>query len=119
MLARWIRFLIAILVGIGLGLLYGWVIDPVQYTDTAPHTLRIDYKADYVLMVAEAYEYEHDPLLAQQRLSRLGDQPPGEIIAQALEFARKYGYNPADIARIERLWNALQSSTPPPHLITP
>ena len=50
MTSRWILFIFAILVGAGLGLLYGWVINPVDYVDTTPDTLRIDYKTDYVLM---------------------------------------------------------------------
>ena len=53
---RWLAFLVAIGIGLGLGLYYGWVVSPVAYVDTAPNTLRPDYKADYVLMVAEAYQ---------------------------------------------------------------
>ena len=63
MSSRWILFIIAILAGAGLGLLYGWVINPVDYVDTAPDTLRIDYKTDFVLMVAEAYQGESDPVV--------------------------------------------------------
>jgi hypothetical protein len=51
-MSRWTRFLIAIAVGLALGLLYGWVLSPVKYVDTTPNTLRADYQTDYVLMVA-------------------------------------------------------------------
>ena len=87
MTARWTRFLVMIAIGIGLGLLYGWVIEPVQYVDTAPDSLRLDYKTDYVLMVAEAYQVEHDLNLAVQRLSLLGGTPT-EPVAVAIAFAQ-------------------------------
>ena len=63
-MSRWFVTLIALALGITLGLVYGWVINPVQYTDVTPDALRIDYRTDYVLMVAEAYRAEQDPALA-------------------------------------------------------
>ena len=52
---RWLPPLILAIIGIALGLLYGWVIEPVKFVDTTPASLRADYQTDYVLMVAEAY----------------------------------------------------------------
>jgi hypothetical protein len=46
-MSRWTLFFIVLLLGLGLGLLYGWVINPVSYQDTTLDTLRIDYKTDY------------------------------------------------------------------------
>ena len=80
---RWFPILIAVPLGITLGLVYGWVIDPVQYTDITPDALRIDYRTDYVLMVAEAYHAEQDPALAAQRLAVLGSEPPAVIAREA------------------------------------
>ena len=108
-MARWIGFLIAILVGVALGLAYGWIVSPVRYVDTSPDTLRIDYKTDYILMVAEAYQNEGDLGLAVRRLALLGNTPPSEMVGQAAQFAQKYGYAEADIARIQALWNELQA----------
>lgn len=108
-MSRWIGFLLAIAVGIGLGLLYGWVINPVEYTDTAPNTLRIDYKTDYVLMVAEAYQTENDLPLALRRLALLGAEPPQQMVQQALLFARQAGYLEADLVKMENLLTALQA----------
>lgn len=85
--ARWIRFLVMIAIGVGFGLLYGWVLEPVQYVDTAPDSLRMDYKTDYVLMVSEAYQVERDLNLAVQRLSLLGGEPLDTVIA-AIAFAQ-------------------------------
>ena len=71
---RWLFFIIALIAGIAMGLTYGWVIDPVDFFDLTPDTLRADYKADYVLMVAEAYRVEQDPSLAARRLAIFGSR---------------------------------------------
>ena len=117
-MSRWYRFLFAILAGIGLGLLYGWVINPVEYVNTTPDTLKMDYKTDYVLMVAETYQQDGNLSQAVRRLAILG-VVPGEITYQAIIFAQKVGYTDADLALMRRLLDDLQASpisqeTPPP-----
>ena len=77
---RWVSILLATLLGIVIGLLYGWVIDPVQFTDITPDALRIDYKTDYVLMVAEAYQTEQKEEVAARRLAILGSQSPALLV---------------------------------------
>jgi len=111
---RWIRFLIALAIGAALGLVYGWVIDPLEYVETTPDTLRLDYKADYALMVAEAFQQEGDPNLAARRLAVLGGGPPIDIVAQALEFALRTGYSESDIGLLQNLAAGLQAWSPPP-----
>jgi len=73
--SRWVFILLALILGAGLGLAYGWYVDPVDFFDLTPDTLRADYKADYVLMTAEAYSVEQDPGLAARRLAIHTDQP--------------------------------------------
>ena len=108
-MARWLRFLIAILVGLVIGLLYGWLISPVSYIDTSPNTLRIDYKTDYVLMVSESYQSEKDLEQAARRLAMLGGSSQIELIVQTTQFAQKAGYSEADVARMQALLSALQT----------
>ena len=108
-MSRWISFIITILVGIGLGLLYGWVIDPVDYVDTTPDSLRQDYQADYVLMVAEAYQFERDPALAVGRLAFVGSGDPLVIVQRAIDFANEVGYSQSDQARLELLYEGVES----------
>ena len=107
--SRWIFIVLALLAGIGLGLVYGWVVDPVDYFDLTPDTLRSDYKADYVLMVAEAYRSEQDPGLAARRLAVFGSQSPSDIAALGLEYARTSGIPDADIVLMQELVTALQA----------
>ena len=106
---RWIFILIALCAGIGLGLAYGWVIDPVDYYDLTPDTLRADYKTDYVLMVAEAYRVEQDPATAAQRLAVFGSLSPSSITANALEYARENNLPAQDIAALQELVTAMQA----------
>ena len=108
-MARWIRFFIAILIGVGLGLLYGWLINPVAYVDTSPDTLSIDYKTDYVLMVAEAYHNDGDLAIAMRRIAMLGEPSPADMVYTAIIFAEKVGYTDADMALMQELFTGLQA----------
>ena len=116
---RYLYFVVAVVIGISLGLLYGWLLSPVQFYDTTPDTMRVDYKSDYVLMVAEAYVDDKDALLAVRRLSLLGADTPVEIVQEATVFAVESGYAPEDVAllrelaEVVRTWNpALDSALP-------
>ncbi|MCS7010557.1 MAG: hypothetical protein N2049_07855 [Anaerolineales bacterium] len=106
---RSLKFLLFLALGLSLGLLYGWVIDPVRYVDISPDFLRADYRADYVLMIAEIYAVEHNLQAAAGLLSLLAPQtPPAEIAAQALEYARSVGYDPRDLLLLEALVGSLR-----------
>jgi len=106
---RWIFIVLALIIGIGLGLAYGWFIDPVEYFDLTPDTLRADYKTDYVLMTAEAYRVEQDPGLAARRLAILGAQSPSAIATEALDYARENSFPDSDIAILQELVTAMQA----------
>jgi hypothetical protein len=105
---RWFLFALSIALGLSLGLLYGWVISPVQYVDTTPSTLRADFKADYTLMVAETFQKEQNVEQAARRLASLGSQPPAQIASAALTFAQNNHYTAADIGLLQNLAVALQ-----------
>src|SRR3989304_5358378 len=63
------RLVIGLVLGVATGLIYGWIISPVEYINTAPDSLRADYRTDYVLMVAQAYAVEDDLELAPKRMT--------------------------------------------------
>lgn len=109
---RWVRFFVAILAGIGLGLLYGWQINAVQYVDTTIDTLRFDYQTDYVLMVAETHSLDSDLPLALSRLSALGNAPAERIVQQALLDAEKLGYADVDVARLQTFLESILAAQP-------
>jgi hypothetical protein len=109
---RWVWIALAAVAGIGLGLLYGWVLNPVQFVDLAPETLRADYRADYVLMVAEAYQSEKDTDLAARRLAIFGGDAPADIAASALPYGQENGFSASEIAALEDLVAALRAWQP-------
>ena len=113
-MSRWVLILFSTILGITLGLVYGWVIAPVQYIDVTPDGLRIDYRTDYVLMVAEAYRSEQEPALAARRLAVLGSQPPAIIAGEAYQYALQAGYEGSDLAAIQELSIALETWQPIP-----
>ena len=83
--------LTAIILGIGLGLVYAWNISPAEYVDTHPSTLRTDYKDQYRAMIASAYIATGDIQRAQARLNLLGDDDPAMLAAQAQRFMAEGG----------------------------
>ncbi len=113
-MTRWIRFSIAILLGLAAGLLYGWVINPVTYVDTQPQALHPAYKADYVLMTAEIYRADGDFPAAVQRLQVLGDESPAALVQNAISFALSAGYSDADLETMQRLLRVFQTPQPAP-----
>lgn len=79
--------LTAIVLGIGLGLLYSWVINPVDYVNTPPISLREDYKDQYRVVIATAFEATGDLQRARDRLALLGDEDPSlALVAQAQRY---------------------------------
>jgi hypothetical protein len=109
-MSRWTIFLLVLLIGLGLGLLYGWVINPVRYQDTTLDTLRIDYKTDYTLMVAEVYHQDQDLEWALNRLMLLKDPTPLSTVENALKFASQAEYTLADMFLLRDLYNAIKEA---------
>jgi len=104
---RWIiRAVIGATVGLALGFAIGWWLWPVEYTHTAPAVLRQDYRDDYVVMVATAYEVEGDLERARERLELLDSQEPAAPVVELAERLVAAGGNGEDITRLARLARA-------------
>jgi len=80
----WFPFLIGIGLGLAGGLYYAWLINPVEYTDTAPDSLRADFRSDYLALIASAYAATDDLVRARTRLALFsGLEPSTELAALA------------------------------------
>jgi hypothetical protein len=110
--SNWIKLIISASIGIALGLTYGWVIAPIEYTDITPNILREDYRADYVLMVAEAHQSEQNPETAARRLAILGSESPAQIVVSTLDYANKNNFAQDEIMLLQRLLTAMQTYQP-------
>lgn len=107
-----IKIIIALAIGIVGGLIYGWVIDPIEYVDVTPNILREDYRIDYVLMTAEAYQTDFDSETAARKLAILGSESPALIAASALEYATRNNFTAAEIQALQTLLTAMQTYQP-------
>lgn len=107
--------LTAILLGLGLGLVYSWVISPAEFIDTPPFSLREDYKDRYRASIAAAYMATGNLQRAQARLDLLRDEDPGlALVAQAQQDLAA-GENVIDAQAVAELAAALgQAPTPLP-----
>jgi hypothetical protein len=107
---RVLQILTGLAVGLGLGLLYAWVISPVQYVDTAPNSLRADYRSAYAQLAARAYAVDGDLGRARTRLAVLGMTDPAQGVAALAQAAAngQQAYAPA----LAALASALQGTPP-------
>ncbi|MBP8998373.1 MAG: hypothetical protein KBG10_08820 [Anaerolineaceae bacterium] len=115
--SRLIGFFIAILIGIAGGLMLGWLFNPNEAPSTRLRDLREDFKADYVLMVAEAYAGDGDLGQAINRLEQLNPDNPLRAAQEGLLTAQKMGYQDwemrylIDLEAAVRQWKA-EGETP-------
>ncbi len=114
-----LRFIAGLALGLAVGLLYGWVLSPVQYVDTSPDVLREDFRSDYVLMTAEAYSAEGDLARARMRLAALGSEPPLNYVVAAIDYGLENGYSPSDLQTLNRLAVDLRASPANPEIRAP
>jgi hypothetical protein len=61
-----------LVVGIALGILYGWVIAPVKWTDAAVEHLRADLQQEYLRMAIDSYAFNQNADLAKKRFADVG-----------------------------------------------
>ncbi len=111
-IGRILWFLISILAGIALGLLYGWVINPGSDIQAPASSLRADYRADTVLLVAEIYAAEQNPAQAVERLKLLGSEDPVAVVQGAILTAQDLNFPAADITLMANLAQALSLAVP-------
>ena len=107
-MTRWFLFFLAILAGAAGVLFYTWQVNPTQKQESSPDELRVDFKTDFVLMVAEVYAKEKDLEGALLQLTFLGDQPAHDIINPAISFAEQQGYKKEDLVLMWTLRDSLR-----------
>jgi hypothetical protein len=110
-------FIGGVILGIGLGLIVGWLIWPVSYYDTDIFDLRADYRDDFAVMVGALEVLEKDPVTARQLLAKMSDPNlPRSVEAVVVDVTERYiarGANPTDIGYLVRLAEALDTVTTP------
>jgi hypothetical protein len=109
--------ILALLTGLGLGLVYAWMIAPLRVTASDPLTLRADFKESYRSAIAAAYAASGNLPRAQARLSLLKDPDPIEALnAQAQRMmANSESFQQADeVAALAAALSGESESVPTP-----
>ena len=113
-LNRYIWFLLMIIIGAGVGLYYSWFIKPPEFVDAVFINLRQDYKCDYILMVAEIYDMDHNRLEANHRLDDILDQNETKewLVQNAIKNAEGLGYDPVDLRKMNQIFEVITRLKP-------
>lgn len=113
---RYTVFGITILIGFLASVYYGWAVRPVTARNAEPALLREDFRADYALMVAEAFQADKDEERAITSLAFLGEQGeaynPYAFISDAMLFGSENGFSAEDLALLQTLQQALLDFDP-------
>ena len=104
--------LLALLAGLGVGLLISWGIAPVRFVDTTPNTLRADFKTQMRSAIAAAYAADDNLPRARARLSLLGDTDSYQALSAQAQQMLAAGETSARIHQVAQLAADLQQ--PPP-----
>lgn len=76
-----IVFILGVVLGLGMGLILGWGIWPVQWTDGNPEVLRADLQKDYLRMTIDSYNRTGDVNTAMARWDEMGAVANNTFIA--------------------------------------
>lgn len=79
--------LLGLILGLGGGLVYSWVLNPVVFTDASPARLTDESRAEYIELIGRSYVTTGDLALAQQRLATLEEEDVGQTVAVQLDEA--------------------------------
>lgn len=104
--------LTGLVIGAVLGLLYAWVVRPVQYTNTAPNSLQAEYKDQYRAVIAAAYLANGDLLRARARLELLQDPDLYRVLAEQAQRTLAGGGSPQEARGLGLLAVALGQAPP-------
>lgn len=89
--------ILALILGLGLGLAYAWIVSPQQFTDSTPATLRTDFKDQFRAAIAASYAATGNLPRAQARLELLADDNlPEALNAQAQRETASGQFQQAD-----------------------
>ena len=109
---RLVGFLLGIAAGVGLAMLVGWVLFPLDRQPITPASMRADYQAEYLRLVAISYGAEGDLARAKERLRALGGDPYTAPLVEITEQWIEEGRNDDLIVPFVRLAQALNVDTP-------
>lgn len=116
-MSRWLFLMLGFTVGLAGGLYYAWLVNPVEYIETAPESLRADFRADYLGLIASAYASGGDLVRARTRLALFPDLDPATELAALAQQRLAAGLADTEANALSQLASALSQGpirTPAP-----
>jgi hypothetical protein len=95
------------ILGLAFGLVYSWVVSPVEYVNAAPNSLREDFKRQYLTLVSVAYMTSGDLERAKARLNELGEADIAQVVAIEAQRALAEGRPSSEAQALASLAAAL------------
>lgn len=103
--------LTGLILGIVLGLVYAWLINPVVYENTEPASLTEENKAIYRSLIAQVFAATGYFERATRRLALLDDQDPFFLLGQQAQRALAEG-NLVEAQALALLASTIQTGSP-------
>ncbi len=104
--------LTGILIGLGLGLVYAWVLAPAKPANPTPASLRSDFKDQYRRMIASAYQSTGDLVRARSRLALLDDPDPVRALSEQAQRMLQSGNTDSSALALAELAQEIQQPAP-------
>jgi len=100
---------LALVLGLVLGLVWGWGVMPVEWYDAPANLLRSDLQDEYLRMSIDSYRVNGDENLAVKRYTDLGENAPG--LLQNIK-ASPGKLDPNFLAQYEKMLNRKKGQSP-------
>ncbi|MCL7454534.1 MAG: hypothetical protein M8467_15965 [Anaerolineae bacterium] len=99
--------ILAFVAGVGLGLLLGWIVVPVEFVGTEMGDLAREYKDEFIVLLASAYYADGNLEKAQARLTALDLPNPQQSVSSLIDRFSAEGRSETDIRALVALADAL------------
>jgi nucleotide-binding universal stress UspA family protein len=94
---------LAVALGLGGGLVYTWILDPVEYYDSAPDALDFEDKLVYLAVIGDIYTQDGDLARANAWLAKMDVPADGMVLAGFIEQYLDAGGQPEEVRNLARL----------------
>lgn len=78
----WLALALGVVIGVAVGLFYTWLINPVEYVNTPPASLRQSYQEEYLALIAASYRATGNLERAEARLALFDLIDPAERLTE-------------------------------------
>ena len=111
-LTRSTAIIIGLGIGLALGLVYTWVVNPVELVNTYPALMRTDYRREWVRLAALSYATDGDIQRVRARLDGLEQRDIAEVIPVLIEEYAAAGHSAETLRNLALLAQMMDVHTP-------